>query len=134
MGLLRELQCVACQPHSKVAIAQMTFKGDDSNPAKRPAQRLAMSLRRKGLKESAGTKNKKRLAMKKLLRRKAMKEKWSSAQKGRRLTNEVKQRIRLTKKRRVKKLSTLIHDMDSAFSIYIRTKYADVHGYVQCFT
>lgn len=112
------------------------FQPGDKNPSKSPERRAELSKRRLGHPLSAETRKKQGESLRKRLATPEMKEKWSRAAKGRKLSEETKIKIRATRAKSTKpqKMSTMLKNADDAFSKYIRAKYADANGYIKCFT
>lgn len=110
------------------------FHFGDKNPSKRPEHREKMSKLMRGRVMSDEQKIKISQSMKKALRNPALRQHWRDKQIGRKLTPETIQKIKTTKSKRPKKMSTLLHEADSAFSRYIRTKYMGHDGLVECWS
>jgi hypothetical protein len=109
------------------------FQTGDLNPSKSAEWRQKVSQRLKGTTLSTAQRKKISKSLKITLKDPEIREYRRQLKLGKPLSEEIKQKIRETKAKKPRKISTLIKNLDTVYSRYIRTKYA-VDGIAPCFT
>jgi len=111
------------------------FQKGDLNPSRKPERRKEISEWRKTHPTSAKTRKRQSISMKKRLKEPAMKEKWSKAATGRKLSLETIKKIQETRhKNNPLKMSSLTKMLDDIFSKYKRMINLKENGLITCFT
>jgi hypothetical protein len=110
------------------------FQKGSLNPSSTPYGRERIRQARIGQKASPETRKRLSRAIKKALRPIEMRDKWALAQTGKIKSMATRLKISASGRKRPKKIRSSLKYADSAFSKYIRIKYADENGYIHCFT
>jgi hypothetical protein len=110
------------------------FQKGDLNPSKRSDRREALSKLRSGSITAEKIRKKIARSMRRRLKEPELREKWSKVKEGKTFSLERRRKSVAERRKRPKKLRSCMKYADTAFSKYIRLKYADSDFNVVCIT